>query len=101
VASALILVVNFAQAVVILVQPAWQRFRLLVRLATDIAALGILVCLLQGNHWIMLTHPGGDADNALNAINTYEYYGILAFAFGVALVTCIGAWKLIRSARRQ
>ncbi|WIG58371.1 MAG: hypothetical protein OJF49_001117 [Ktedonobacterales bacterium] len=43
----LILAVSIAQAVVNLVLPEWLRFRRAVRLATDIAGLGILLYLLR------------------------------------------------------
>jgi hypothetical protein len=70
-----------------------------VRLATDLGALGIVLYLLQAGSWIAPAHP--TTGNALATINNFVYYGLLSTAIGVAIVTLIDAWKLVRSARTR
>jgi hypothetical protein len=91
----LILAVSIAQAVVNLIHPEWVRFRRAVRLATDIAGLGILIYLLNAGAWVSLVRSSG-SNGALHTINQFVYYGLLCLLVGLVITIAMDGWKLIR-----
>jgi len=97
----LLYVVSIAQAVITLFRPTWVRFRLVVRLATESVALGIVVYLLRTGHWVVLVHPIDNGGTALDTINEYVFYGLLSTAVGVVIVVLIDVWKLLRVVPKQ
>lgn len=93
----LILAVSVARAVVNLFRPEWVRMKRVVSVVTDIAALGVVLYLLQANSWIVLVN--GDA--APGSVNEFVRYGLLSTAIGFLVVIAMDAWKLIRGERTQ
>lgn len=96
----LIFALSAAQAVVNLFRPDWTLLPLVVRLLTDLGALGIALYLLRGSSWIVLANSvsGG---GSLASVNQFVYYGLLSTAIGFALVALFNAWQLVRAAQKR
>ncbi len=99
--AVLIYAVSIVQALVNTFRPDWTRFRLVVRLLTDFAGLGVMLYLFLGDHWVVLAHPNSSGGNTLNIINESIYYGLLTMVIFIALAIVIDAWKLIRGERKR
>jgi hypothetical protein len=99
----LVLAVSVAQAVVNLFRPEWVRMKRVVRVLTDIAALGIVAYLLQAGagQWVVAANGSSASASALNSVNEVAHYGLLATAVGVLIVIGMDAWRLIRGERQQ
>ncbi len=99
----LVLAVSVAQAVVNLFRPEWVRMKRVVRVLTDIAALGIVAYLLQAgkDQWVVAANGSSASASALSSVNEFVHYGLLATAAGVLIVIGMDAWRLIRGERRQ
>jgi hypothetical protein len=90
-----------AQAVVNLSRPTWTRFRQIVCLVTDGAALLIVVFLLHAGNWVVLVHPNGPGGNALGTINTSMPYGAWITLMSFCIAILYDVWKLIRGELRR
>jgi hypothetical protein len=99
----LVLAVSVAQAVVNLFRPEWVRMKRVVRVLTDIAALGIVAYLLQAGagQWVVTASGGSASASALSGVNEVVRYGLLATAAGILIVIGMDAWRLIRGERQQ
>ncbi|HEU4781752.1 MAG TPA: hypothetical protein VFS83_00290, partial [Ktedonobacterales bacterium] len=99
----LVLAASVAQAVVNLFRPEWVRMKRVVRVLTDIAALGIVAYLLQAgtDQWVVAANGSSASASALSGVNEVAHYGLLATAAGVVIVIGMDAWRLIRGERRQ
>ncbi|HEY1387907.1 MAG TPA: hypothetical protein VGF38_05125 [Ktedonobacterales bacterium] len=99
----LVLAVSVAQAVVNLFRPEWVRMKRVVRVLTDIAALGIVAYLLQAGagQWVVAANGSSVSASALSSVNEFVRYGLLATAAGILIVIGMDAWRLIRGERRQ
>ncbi|HEX5547929.1 MAG TPA: hypothetical protein VFX24_10990 [Ktedonobacterales bacterium] len=99
----LVLAVSVAQAVVNLFRPEWVRMKRVVRVLTDIAALGIVAYLLQAGagQWVVAASGSSVSASALSGVNEVAHYGLLATAVGVLIVIGMDAWRLIRGERQQ
>jgi len=99
----LVLAVSVAQAVVNLFRPEWVRMKRVVRVLTDIAALGIVAYLLQAGagQWVVTASGGSVSASALSGVNEVVRYGLLATAAGILIVIGMDAWRLIRGERQQ
>lgn len=75
--------------------PTWTRFRQIVRLVTDGAALLIVVFLLHASNWVVLVHPNGPGGNALGTINTSVSYGAWITLMSFCIAVLYNVWKLI------
>ena len=93
----LILAVSVARAVVNLVRPEWVRMKRVVSVVTDIAALGVVLYLLQANSWVVLAT--GEA--APGNVNEFVRYGLISTTIGFLVVIALDTWKLIRGERTQ
>jgi len=99
----LVLAVSVAQAVVNLFRPEWVRMKRVVRVVTDIAALGIVAYLLQAGagQWVVAANGSSASASALSNVNEFVRYGLLATAVGILIVIGMDAWRLIRGERQQ
>lgn len=99
----LVLAVSVAQAVVNLFRPEWVRMKRVVRVLTDIAALGIVAYLLQAGagQWVVATSGSSASASALSSVNEVVHYGLLATAAAILIVIGMDAWRLIRGERQQ
>lgn len=97
----LALAVSVAQAVVNLFRPEWVRMKRVVRVLTDIAALGIVVYLLQADQWVVAANGSSASASALSSVNEVVHYGLLATTAAILIVIGMDAWRLIRGERRQ
>jgi hypothetical protein len=99
----LVLAVSVAQAVVNLVRPEWVRMKRVERVLTDIAVLGIVAYLLQAGagQWVVAASGSSASASALNSVNEFVRYGLLATAAGILIVIGMDAWRLIRGERQQ
>ncbi|HEX5440916.1 MAG TPA: hypothetical protein VFW76_08535 [Ktedonobacterales bacterium] len=99
----LALAVSVAQAVVNLFRPEWVRMKRVVRVLTDIAALGIVAYLIQAGtgQWVVAANGSSVSADALSSVNEFVHYGLLATAAGILIVIGMDAWRLIRGERRQ
>lgn len=93
----LVLAVSVTVAVVNLFRPEWVRLKRVASVATDIAALGILVFLFRADHWVTLAN----STVAPSTANEFVYYGLLSTSIAVVIVILMDAWKLIRSEQQQ
>lgn len=93
----LVLGISVARAVVNLFRPEWVRLKRVVSVLADIAALGIVLFLLQADTWVTLAN--GDA--APGSANEFVYYGLLITSAGFVVGIAVDAWKLIRGELRQ
>jgi hypothetical protein len=96
---ALVALAYLVWAVATLIRPDWGRFRPVVRVAADLAILGIAVYLLQAGQWIVPAPTSGQADNTLATINQYMRLCLLPVTIGVVIVTLIDGWRLLRHGR--
>lgn len=97
----LVLAVSVAQAVVNLFRPEWVRMKRVVRVLTDIAALGIVGYLLQAGAGQWVVAANGSSASALSSVNEFVRYGLLATAAGILIVIGMDTWRLIRGERQQ
>jgi hypothetical protein len=99
----LVLAVSVAQAVVNLFRPEWARMKRVVRMLTDIAALGIVAYLLQAGagQWVVAANGSSASASALSNVNEFVRYGLMATAVGILIVIGMDAWRLIRGERQQ
>ncbi len=97
----LVLAVSVAQAAANLFRPEWVRMKRVVRILTDIAALGIVAYLLQAGAGQWVVAANGGSASALSSVNEFVRYGLLATAAGILIVIGMDAWRLIRGERQQ
>ncbi len=97
----LVLAVSVAQAVVNLFRPEWVRMKRVVRVLTDIAALGIVAYLLQAGQWVVAANGGSASASALSSVNEVVHYGLLATSAGILIVIGMDTWRLIRGEQQQ
>lgn len=93
----LVLGVSVAQAAINLLRPEWVRMKRVVHVATEIAALGIVIYLLQADAWVALA----SGEVAPSGVNDVVYVGLLFLAIGCGLAILIDGWRLIRDGREQ
>lgn len=93
----LVLGASVAQAAINLFRPGWVRLKRVVRVATDLAALGIVIYLLQADTWVMLAN----GDIAQGGANDVVYFGLLFLAIGCGVAILLDGWKLLRGEQRQ
>ena len=93
----LVLGISVARAVVNLFRPEWVRLKRAVSVLADIAALGIVLFLLQADTWVTLANGSAAPGSA----NEFVYYGLLSTAAVFVLVIAWDAWRLIRGELRQ
>jgi hypothetical protein len=93
----LVLGVSVARAVVNLFRPEWVRLKRVVSVLADIAALGIVLFLLQADTWVTLANGAAAPGSA----NEFVYYGLLITSAGFVVGIAVDAWKLIRGEMRQ
>ncbi|HEY7341553.1 MAG TPA: hypothetical protein VH591_11775 [Ktedonobacterales bacterium] len=98
-----VLAVSVAQAVVNLFRPEWVRMKRVERVLTDIAVLGIVAYLLQAGagQWVVAANGSSVSASALNSVNEFVRYGLLATAAGILIVIGMDAWRLIRGEQQQ
>lgn len=93
----LVLGISVARAVVNLFRPEWVRLKRVVSVLADIAALGIVLFLLQADTWVTLANGAAAPGSA----NEFVYYGLLITSAGFVVGIAVDAWKLIRGELRQ
>jgi hypothetical protein len=75
---ALLSAVVIAQACINLVRPQWTQLRLVVRVATNILWLVMLIFLLTAGNWVISANAAGSNNQTVAEINRYFFYSLLA-----------------------
>ncbi len=96
-----IALVSIAMPIITLVRPVWARARPVLRLAVDVAVLGVLVYLALGSQWVVLAHAGSGSTSALTTINAVMFYSLRGLVIGTVVVCLLDGWKLLRQTRKR